>query len=454
MRNMTMMQRLTYGFGISMAVLMVLTLFLPGLAPDTPIEQEIPPTEPPPVPTLPPPLTDFSGIAFAEDALEDSGLFAVGVPTGWEVNNAGPPAGAVVNLNNGEQLSVIQVQVEQGPPVTTTEELSAAYFTPQRLNTSWQGYTNPQELTRDIGEDRLLIEFALENPQGQEFFARHASWTDGTWVYTARVVVPQNAVELLDYLLDPVIDSITPQTQFQNTPINWTAYYDALNNVILRHPAQWRVTDGGADGVPTSFSLADGTLMRVETQETTIADEDAARAWVEATRAGVTAETVAEVERNGASGYSVSYSFTTPDGEPLSGYALLLNNNESDLLHAANILLPVGGVDLNSEEDQPAYNDIINALGTFSLITGLDLPEPEMPVEEVEAVEEATEEAEEATEEPAAEATEAAASDEGDTEGDDAEATEEATEDDDSAENDAAEGDNAEATEEAASDEG
>lgn len=57
-------------FGISMAVLMAVTLFLPGLAPDpAPVVQDVPTPTPRPIPTFPPPLTDFSGITFDVDYL-------------------------------------------------------------------------------------------------------------------------------------------------------------------------------------------------------------------------------------------------------------------------------------------------------------------------------------------------------------------------------------------------
>jgi len=435
MKKLTPMQWLTYGFGISMAILMVLTLFLPGLAPDTTTTQEIPPTEPPPVPTLPSPLNDFSGISFEQDTLEDTGLFAVGVPTGWERTQAtGPQAQGTVNLNNGEQLSVIQVQVEEGPPVASAQELGDLYFTQARLSGSWTNYSNPQELLREVRDDRLIIEFALENFEGQEFFARHASWTDGTWIYTARVVVPRNAIDLLDFLLEPVIASIEPQTQFQDTPVTWNAYYDEASNAILRHPNGWTVTDGGEAGVPTSYALPDGSLLRVEAQDTAIADEDAARAWVEDLRAGITAGSVEAIERNGGTGFSVAYTYTTPDGDEQSGYAVLLNSDDGRL-HAATALIPAAGVDLNNAEEQPQYTDLLNALGSFSFITGLNLPEPELP-EEIPAAE--------AT--PEAEATEDAAASEG--EGDDAEATEEAPADDAEATEDPGDEADAEATEE------
>jgi len=214
------------------------------------------------------------------------------------------------------------------------------------------------------------------------------------------VVVPRNATDLLDFLLDPVIDSIKPQTQFQTTPVTWNAYYDERSNAILRHPNGWAVTDGGDPGEPTSYALPDGSLLRVEAQATTIADEDAARAWVENLRAGVTANTVEAIERNGGSGYGVSYTLTTPDGEEQSGYAVLLNAEGDEGLHTAFTLIPQAGVDLNNADDQPQYNDLINALNSFSFITGVNLPEPELPEEETAA--EATPEAE-ITEAPATE---------------------------------------------------
>ncbi len=428
----TTTQRIAYVFGISMAVLMAVSLIFPAIISNQTTTVEVEPTNTAPPPTFPPPLTDFSSISFNEqDYLHPSGVVAVSVPTGWEVvppGPAGPTGGVNLNLNSESNDSTIQVSVEAPPQELTTTESISAYLPAARLEGAWAGTRflgGVDELRRDIEGDRLLVEFALQDSQQREFFARQASWTDGDWLYSVRVAVPENAVDLLDFLLDPMIDAVKPQRQFQDTPLTWTAYFDEEVNHILRYPTGWTQTDGGA-GVPTSFSTPTGLQVQVASSEETIESEEAALAWVEGVRGGIDAEEAQPVERSGGSGYAVTYTYTNPDGEIRDGYAVLLNGEEG-LLHTAVALLPIGeeispfGAVEATEEPEATpdpnlppgiqqatpFGDAVEALNTFSLILDLNLPEPE-----AEATPEATAPVEEATESaestPAPEATESA----------------------------------------------
>ena len=395
---------ITYVFGIGMAILMVLSLFLPALTGnlDTSQTDQTEPTEVP-IPTFAPPLEDFSGISFDEQYLHPSGLYAVSVPTGWDVvppPPTGPTGVAELSLNGPDTESVITTMVEVPPaPVETTEDLSG-YFNAGRLAGSWPRFQRgSQELRRDLIGDRLMIEFALEDAQRREFFARHTSWTDGEWIYTVRVVVPNNAVNLLDFLLEPVIEGMEPLVRFQDTPLSWEGYFDEQDRHVLRYPSTWQLTDGGSPGQPTSFESVDGTIAFVEAESETLANEDAAREWVESLRGGIEVDTVQPVTREGGEGWQVAYTYTDPDGAPHSGLAVLLNGVD-DQLHVATALLPQGGIDLLEDEDPGGFAEVKQALDTFSLVTGLNLAAPE-----VEAAEEDAEATPEVTEDAATDAT-------------------------------------------------
>ena len=405
---------ISYVFGISMAILMVLSLILPALTRNMnqPQTEQTEPTEVP-IPTFAPPLEDFSGISFNEQFLHPSGLYAVSVPTGWEVvppAPTGPTGVAELSMNNPDTESVITTMVEAPEqPVTNADDLND-YFNAGRLAGSWPRFQRgSQELRRDIVDDRLIIEFALEDAQQREFFARHASWTDGEWIYTARVVVPKNGVDLLNFLLEPVIDGIQPLVRFQDTPLTWEGYFDQVDRHVLRYPSTWRLTDGGTAGQPTSFESADGTDVLVEAMPDTLPDEDAAVAWVEALRGGITADSVESVSREGGEGWQVAFTYTDADGAPHSGLAVLLNGID-DQLHVALAVLPEGGINLLDAADAGVFAVVRQALDTFSLVTGLNLaqPEPEVTEEAPVAPAEVTQEAEttaEATEAIPAEAT-------------------------------------------------
>jgi hypothetical protein len=130
-------------------------------------------------------------------------------------------------------------------------------------------------------------------------------------------------------------------------PFDWQAYYDHILNHIIRYPSGWTVTDS-APGRPASITGSDGEALRVEAlPDTAIADEDAASAWVESQRSGSTVSSVVPVVRGDASGFSVAYAFTTADGAPQSGLAVLLNGADGTL-HVANLHFSAENMDLHT----------------------------------------------------------------------------------------------------------
>lgn len=364
-------------FGISMAVLMAVTLFLPGLAPDpAPVVQDVPTPTPRPIPTFPPPLTDFSGITFDVDYLHSSGLYAIDVPAGWTVtNDINNGTQVQTALNNPSAVSVIEVYLEQPATMPTTLQELDARFTSSTLAAGWRQYTGGwEELARRTENERVVIDFSLRSGEGQQFLARHAAWFDDHYIYVVRVVAPQNARDLLFHMLGQMVERVTVFPQFTDTPLAWNAHFDASSGFIVRLPQEWRLTDGG-QGLPTSFLAPDGAALRLETLSDTIADEDGAREWVQGLRSALEITSVETVSRVGGEGFAVAYTFRTPDGDPFSGLALLLTD-ETGATHAADIRLP-GSVDLNSEDGQEAQPEAAAIMATFSMMTGLDLPQPE-----------------------------------------------------------------------------
>lgn len=331
--------------GIFMAVVLVGGVFLQIF------QSTIPATGPTvdptaiPTPTFPPPVTSFDSITFDQQYLHPSGMYAIGLPTGFTVSSPSNARGlAQVNLSNEGTLSVIDAYVEDPGIPVTADDLSGR-FTQETLAASWSRFNRWSELSRRRDGDQLLIDFEVTFNR-QIYAARQRVWTDGEWIYVVRVLTPDNATNYLRYLLDGVSGAITPFKQFAGTPFEWNAYYDILNNSIIRYPGTWTLTDS-APGRPASIQGPSGEALRVETRPgVTVEDEAAAEAIVLAERSTATILSVAPAERGSLSGYAVAYRYTTADGEPFSGYALLLNSETG--LQMANLRFPADGVDLNS----------------------------------------------------------------------------------------------------------
>ncbi|MCZ2094826.1 MAG: hypothetical protein LC121_00880, partial [Anaerolineae bacterium] len=350
-----------------------------------------------PLPTFPPPPADFNAITFDRVYLHPSGIFSIGQPDGWTASE--PNKGATIaqiNLINNDQLAVVDAYIE-APGVSLTPQELSDHFTESAISASWANFTTWQESSRDLVDERLVIDFTVTLQQ-RTYVARQTAWTDGTWIYVVRVLVPENATDYLRYLLDQFVASLKPQTEFQGTPLNWDAYYDPQASHIIRYPSTWTVTDS-APGRPTSISSNDGTLLRVESRGgVSITDEAAARSLVEGERSGISVVSVTPVQRGPGDqeshqGFSVAYSYTTVDGSKDSGLYVLLNSADGNL-HVANLLFPASDVDLNAipasapapeataeagaDSADSTYQPLAQVMSTFFVIEPLNLSDQSM----------------------------------------------------------------------------
>lgn len=382
-------KRASIYLGVLMAVVLVVGALAPLFSQNaaTTIPTELTDT---PLPTFPSPPADFNAITFDRVYLHPSGIFSIGQPDGWNASepNKGPTI-AQINLINNNQLAVVDSYVEF-PGVTTTPQELSDHFTESAISASWANFTSWQESNRQTVDDRLVIDFTVTLQQ-RTYVARQTAWTDGTWIYVVRVLVPENATDYLRYLLDNFVSSLNAQTEFQGTPFDWDAYYDPQASHIIRYPSEWTITDS-APGRPTSITGDDGTVLRVESRaDITIGDETAARAFVEGERSGISVVSVTPVTRGLGQGFSVAYSYTTIDGGAESGLYVLLNTSDG-VLHIANLLFPTSGVDLNDSAPSPEATAEVEAntpaatnqalaqvMSTFYIIEPLNLSDQSMP---------------------------------------------------------------------------
>ena len=365
------MKRITYAFGISMTIIMALSVVLPAITRNNPQTTQAS-VEPTALPTFPPPLAPES-ITFEQTYLHPSGLFTVAEPTGWQASQPQTTReGVRALLTNTDAQSLVQVDVDR--PATAGEEPLTLDDVDVRLNDAWLGsswreYGSWSESSRErTDDDRLVIDFELQS-NSQTFVARQEAWTDGDWIYSVRVVTPANATSTLRYVLDGVAASLEPQKEFAGTPFDWNAYFDTQDTHLIRFPSTWELSDS-APGRPTSITGED-TALRVEVDADTVIDsEDSASAWVENLHTGTSILSVQPVNRDNSEGYSVAYSIKTVDGDTQSGLAVLLNGPD-EKLHVANLQFPASDVDLNSADSQESYSDLVNAMHSFTLLPQL-----------------------------------------------------------------------------------
>jgi len=376
MNSNTQRQRSYTIFAIGLVVVMVFTAVAQSLLPNTQ-QTTVQPT-PTGAPTFPAPPADLSTIVFDQEYLHPSGLYTASYPTGWTTSRPSNNGTQVqVNLENTAMQSIVEVYVDVPvPAITTVEELSAR-FDDNTLASGWRQYTGGWKETErevDAATKTVTIDFELEQRQ-QTYIARHvAQLRDDGWIYVTRVVTPTNASALLFDLIAKAQNVIKPVELFRTTPIAWYGFYSEQDNIIIRTPNNWIVRDGAAGEPVTIESSGQGTLFIDSEDATTVADEEAARAFVLSRRAGAEILSVVPVERNGGGGFAVSFKFRNSEGEPQSGLAVLLNDGEN--LRTATVRLSNVDVDLNNvtEETLVTVTDAAKMMATFNLTNDLGLP--------------------------------------------------------------------------------
>lgn len=361
------MKRITLIFGISMALILALTTLLSAVAPNQP-RQAAPESV---VATFPPPPAAET-IDFAQRTLHPAGLFTMAVPTGWEVSEAlNTREGLRALLNNEAAQSLIQVDVDRPPRSAETGALTLddidARFNQAWLGSSWREYRSWEESSRKRSADeQLLIDFTL-GFGGQTFVARQQAWTDGEWIYSVRVVTPENATATLLHLLDGVAASLHPLKELADTPFNWNAWFDPQYAHYIRYPDSWELSDS-APGRPTSIG-GNGASLRIETDMQPVADEAAATAFVAGRHSGAEILSVSALEQAEAAGFAVAWSGRNVDGDSHSGLDVLLNGPRGQL-HLASLRFP-GMADLNTAEGAAAEPDLDAMMRSFQVVTAL-----------------------------------------------------------------------------------
>ena len=360
------LKRFTYIFGISMALIMGLTVVLPAFTRNLPSQTADQPTDIPPATVPPPP--DISTISFDQTYLHPSGIYTVAEPDGWlpsTPTTTADTARATFSNTNGQSIIQVDVDKPQAEAELTLDDVDARY-TSSALASSWSRYSSWSETGDRRREDgKLIMDFVLSS-NDQTYIARQKAWTDGNLVYSVRVVTPENARDALLYVLNGMIDSLHLNSEFVDTPFDWSAYFDTQDQHIIRYPQTWTLEDS-APGRPTSIKGADGSTLRVETAEGSVSDAEAASAWVENLRAGTTVQSVEPVTRDAFDGFSVSYTTQTVDGDTESGLAVLLNGPD-DTLHVANLHFLTANVDLNDPATQANFNDLVTVMNTFYIM--------------------------------------------------------------------------------------
>jgi hypothetical protein len=339
-------RRISIILGVFMAVVLVAGSILPLFQNNS--AQTLPQENPTAVPTatFPPPITDFSGIALDQLYLHPTGLYTIAQPTGWTITGPSTQPGiAQVGMNNGDNLSVIDAYIQKPlAPVTSIEDVSAQ-LNREVLAQTWARFNQWSEATRQIDNDRLIIDFNVDFRR-QEYVARQVTWTDSDYIYSVRVVAPNNAIDLVRWLTENLPQTLTLNADLAFAPFEWQAKYDPFANTILRYPQTWTVQDN-APGITTSIAGSSGEALRIDSfAHEGALDEAFAREFVTSQQSSAQILSVSPITRGAAEGYAVSYTFRNADGEPFSGQAVLLGGDQT--VNVANLRFPGANVDLSA----------------------------------------------------------------------------------------------------------
>jgi hypothetical protein len=349
-------KRATVIFGVVMVIAMALSVILPLV---TTLTQSGTATAAEPVaaateaaPTGPSTAAvDPATLTFDETVLHPSGMFSVGVPSGWASDPVRESANEVVSaFRNPAISSIAEVRVIE-PEATdlSLETLDELVFTPSWEAATWSDYGSFRQAASKVEGDRLVSDYTLT--QGSNtYIARQEAWVEDGRVFVTRVVTPEDGAALITRMLTGMQETLVFNQTYAGTPIAWNAYYDDTVPVLLRYPANWQVTDA-APGAQATIE-GDGNILVVAPIVSAIPDEAAAADFVAAWRPGITVDAVEPLDQRGASGFRVAFSRETITGEVEHGAMVIINTEAGARL--ASIRGSGLGADMLTSDDPAA----------------------------------------------------------------------------------------------------
>ncbi len=235
------------------------------------------------------------------------------------------------------RLSVIHAFLEIGTNYTTLQAVSDELFTDVYFNTEWGQYKTWRYTNREVANGLITIEFALEDDRNEllKYIARQISWLEGNWLYTIRIVVPDNNPVLLDRLFELTSPTMIGYHNIAAFPLlGWTEFSDPSQRMMIKLQEVWTQVSGSS-GRPITYrgaTLTEGyevTIQRIPGQP--LPSLEAAQEWLSTFREGIQIIEGRPTSQTFAQGYWFSYTYSTVEGDPVSAAASLLNDTDGNL---------------------------------------------------------------------------------------------------------------------------
>ena len=154
-------------------------------------------------------------------------MFTIGAPTGWNPSAGSNTADELrASFTNSSLLSVVEVRINKNHAGIADADALSAFLDKTWLGHTWSGYSRWDETSRKVTADGIVqIDFNLSRGRSH-MIARQESWLEGGDIYTARVVMAENAPQELKFILRGVSGSIERLPIYADAPFGWDAYFD------------------------------------------------------------------------------------------------------------------------------------------------------------------------------------------------------------------------------------
>lgn len=350
---------ITAVLGIVMTVIFIFVAIFPNtnedettLVPTLDAANTIPTLQPTSI-VAPTPDSGTPQITLLEHRIHSTGLFQFLQPgDDWRLErddyNTDYRRGSLIYVSPS-RLAVVHAFVEIGTNYPTLQMLSDNLYTDVHFDSEWAQYGGWEMTNREVSDRFVTLEFALQDERNARlsYISRQISWLEADWLYTIRIVVPNNNPVLLNHLFDLAMPTMIGYRNIAVFPLlGWKQFSDIPQRLMIKLQEVWTLV-GGSSGRPMTYAgatLTQGyevTMQRFTGQP--LDSLEAAQAWITNFRPGAAIIEGQVTQQTFASGYWFSYSYTNPDGEAISAAASLLNDDEGNL-YIAELRSPESGV--------------------------------------------------------------------------------------------------------------
>jgi hypothetical protein len=297
--------------------------------------------------------------------IHKTGMFFIANLEEWNDSENAESNRAMISYIDNARFAVVHAFVDAGLQPLDLNYVKTYYDT-ATFDSAWNNYDSWNQVERGELEGdaiRDVFELALG---GMTYHAVQYAFPYQNWLFTLRIVVPENNPALLQALEDKMYPSLRPNPDAVGLDFRWPAHAVKDQGYLFKYPESWRAAGMTASRLTDPN---DHVLMTVDAEDFTrakVTGDDVTAAIVERLPDAEIAE-IEPVERAHAQGFRADFAYRDPDGAERQGTLMMLAGGGRRYI--VDLRLSSATLDPLDAEAERAAADAEEVLRSFSVLS-------------------------------------------------------------------------------------